>query len=243
MPLYKKTGNIPRTEFSATDKTMSITKNVSLNMTEFNQFLTAVSDASGVSLPARLSIFMNVTLNAKVEGKSVEKTISPHMELPIGENYFTITKTEIEEPAVIELTATVPRPLNLTLITLYALGLIAALASLYFLIKHTCSLERDLFTRQLNRIFKKYGNRLVALNTEISGSEGMRYKVRSIEDLVRVADEIGKPIMYKFSRDHNEIEQFFVMDDQSIFFFNLGEALGKFEGSSVPKSHGTFNWS
>lgn len=226
---------VPKTEFQARDKKLSITRNVSLNIEALNKFLTSVSEANEITLPAKFTVFMNVHLKSITDGGRIKETISPSITMPLNESYFEIVKKEIDLPGAIEQTETVPQPLNKIQFALCAAVLLLAGASLFYLLMYTCSKENDQFTRQLNRIFKKHGNRLVALNNDIAMTSERAYKVKSIEDLVRVADEIGKPIMYRFSRDHYKISQFYVIDDTCSYIFNLEDALGKFEGQALPE--------
>ena len=47
------------------------------------------------------------------------------------------------------------------------------------------------------------------------------YEVFSIDDLVRIADEIGKPIVYRYSEDKNEIQRFYVLNDMEVYYLDI----------------------
>ena len=47
------------------------------------------------------------------------------------------------------------------------------------------------------------------------------YEVFSIDDLVRIADEIGKLIVYRYSEDKNEIQRFYVLNDMEVYYLDI----------------------
>ncbi len=82
--------------------------------------------------------------------------------------------------------------------------------------------------KTLNKIFKKHGNRLVALKINIEPAE-QYINVRDIEDLVRIADEINKPIMYKYSSTPQEITRFYIIEENTLYLFDLKEYIDSLE--------------
>ena len=95
--------------------------------------------------------------------------------------------------------------------------------------------------KQLSKIFKSHGTRLVAINNEIGTTFGMYYKVKSIEDLVRIADELGRPILYRYSTDPKEITKFYIHDDKSMFSFNLKDMLAEKDVVAIEKENKLLN--
>ena len=45
--------------------------------------------------------------------------------------------------------------------------------------------------------------------------------VKSIEDLVKISDDIEKPILYRYRVDYKEINKFYVIHDDNNFVFDL----------------------
>jgi hypothetical protein len=75
----------------------------------------------------------------------------------------------------------------------------------------------------LNRIFKVYGNRLVALTGPVKGDPGQCRVVRSMDDLIRIADEVQKPVLYVYDPDSSSISKFLVYDENWLYLFDLWE--------------------
>ena len=88
-----------------------------------------------------------------------------------------------------------------------------------FILLFTKTKEMDEHHKTLVKIFKKYGNRMVALNDKPTEPYDHTYEVFSIEDLVRISDEIGKPIVYRYSEDKNEIQRFYVLNGTEMYYW------------------------
>jgi hypothetical protein len=122
----------------------------------------------------------------------------------------------------IERVQQVRRPVDEKLLIIICAGIgILIVTLLIFLLFGTKSAEVDIFVKKLKKIFKKHGTRLVALNSEIIGGEVFQNKVRRMEDLVRVSDELGKPIVYKHSENYKENSKFWVIDENRYYLFEL----------------------
>lgn len=65
------------------------------------------------------------------------------------------------------------------------------------------------------------------MNSHIASFDIGTYRAKSIDDLVRIADEIGKPIMYKYSPDYKEIDKFYIINGDEVYILDLNEALKK----------------
>ena len=164
---------------------------------------------------------MNVNLNVNINKKYAEEFISPDLVIPLDVAMFEITGNNIEDnPGAIEETIQVKLPANKSLILTYGIILAVLITSLIILIFFTERLsDKSLLERELDKIFKKHGDRLVALNSNINVKNPM--VVKSIEDLVRVSDEAGKPVLYRYSDDYNEINKFYVTDENETFVLDL----------------------
>ena len=90
-------------------------------------------------------------------------------------------------------------------------GSVLLILSLLFLLFFTRGTEPDAHEKLLNQIFKKHGDRMVALISEVSRSYEFQYEVKSIEDLVRISDEVEKPVLYQYQDDRNGICRFYVL--------------------------------
>ncbi|MDF2840144.1 MAG: hypothetical protein K0Q99_916 [Clostridia bacterium] len=222
---------LPKTNFKSKDANFSINKEIVFPLEEYINFAAQIREATELNVPINASVVMNVSLQVEAGSNFIEKKVAPSINIPLDSKFFEITKSGIENtPGAIEETKQIPLPVNQNLVIAYStvLGL-ALLALLYLLVFVKGDKPVDIFKKQLNKIFKSHGTRLVAINNEIGTTFGMYYKVKSIEDLVRMADELGKPIMYRYSTDPKEITKFYIHDDKSMFSFNLKDMLAEMD--------------
>ena len=226
----------PKTNFETKEKTLSIKRDLSIKLEEYNTFAKEVIESSKVNIPVKLMVCMNIEINAGTDKGSIQEKLSSSIDLPLGINYFEIIKNEVEEKnGVIEEIQKVQIPLNKKMIYLYIVVISISVIALLFVIIFTSGTKvTDPFIKNLNRIFKKYGSRLVALNGEIAATYDKYCKVRSMDDLVRISDELGKLIMYEYSHDNKDITQFYIFEDKWMYMFDLGMVL---EPSKDKESH------
>ncbi len=198
-----------------------IDERVKVNLTDYNSFVKEIKDASKINCQTNLILSMNINLSGNTEKGEVEDSIITSLEIPLDVAMFEITGNNIvDKPGVIEETVHVHIPVNKVLVIIYGIILTALIISLITLLFFTQTApEKDLLEKELNKIFKKHGDRLVALNSDMSVKNSI--EVKSIEDLVKISDETGKPILYKYSEAYKEINKFYVSGNEEIFLLDL----------------------
>jgi hypothetical protein len=198
-----------------------IDERVKVNLTDYNSFVKEIKDASKINCQTNLILSMNINLSGNTEKGEVEDSIITSLEIPLDVAMFEITGNNIvDKPGVIEETVHVHIPVNKVLVIIYGIILIALIISLITLLFFTQTApEKDPLEKELNKIFKKHGDRLVALNSDMSVKNSI--EVKSIEDLVKISDETGKPILYKYSEAYKEINKFYVSGNEEIFLLDL----------------------
>ncbi|NYB74274.1 DUF5305 domain-containing protein [Sedimentibacter hydroxybenzoicus DSM 7310] len=208
-------------EFNNKDGKVSINEKVNLNIDEYNLFVQDIKEASKINCQASLTLSMNVNLEGTTDKGSIEEIMSPSITIPLDVQMFEITGNNIiDKPAAIEETVDEPLPVNKSRIIGYAVILAVFVIALIILIFFTAvSPVKDSLEKALGKIFKKHGERLVALDSDIDIQDAIT--VKTINDLVKISDEIGKPILYKYSDDYKEINKFYVSNEDEAFVFSL----------------------
>jgi len=214
---------VPRTNFSDKNSNFTLKRTVSLNIAQYNDFLRLLKEQTKVDTGVSASAVMNVNLDAVTANGPIQDTISSSLVFPLNTNFFKITKKQIEgRPGVIQEVKEAPSAANGKMLIFYGLGLGLLLLALLGLIFLTSGSTQDPYVKNLKRIFKKHGSRLVAFDTEISVT-GETYPVKSFEDLVRFSDEIGKPVIYRYSANLRDISRFYVLDEKYTYYFELNK--------------------
>lgn len=215
---------VAKTSFEANDNKFSITKKIPISLIDINNITKKISDESKVTAQTKVTTFMNVELSAKTDQGIIEKKSTASLEIPLSGTYFKITKTQNEsKPEALEKTNKVQQPINGMLLTMLGIGIIIAVMVFLVLLLRTQSVEVDSFGKKLKKIFKKHGTRLVALNSEIVAGYDLQSNVHSMDDLVRISDELGRPIIYQHSDHYKDRLTFWVMDEDRYYVYELEE--------------------
>jgi hypothetical protein len=226
---------LSKENFDSKDKIVSIDKEVAVNLEEYKSFAQSVIVSTRVDPQTRISVVMNVNLKATTDKGVIYKKASPSITMPLNSNYFEIAKNQTQEKSEgIEEIKKVQLPVNKKMVTFYSIALGVLVLALVYTAFFIAGIEStDQQEKELKKIFKNYGDRMVALSDKAVFTSEQYYSVWSIEDLVKISDEIGRPIMYKFSGDIKAIKQFYVCDDKFIYIFNVGERIIECEVSSI----------
>ena len=207
------------------DGKVSINENIKLNLTQYNAFVEEIKESSKINCDTSLTLLMNVNLNGDTDEGNFKEAISPSLTIPLDESMFAITGNNIiDQPGTIEKISQVQIPVNKNQVILYGIILVFLIIALIILIFFTeIESSKDPLEKELKKIFKKHGDRLVALSSNIQTKEFLI--VKSMEDLVKIADETEKPIFYKYSDDYKEINKFYVFNRNEIYVLDLGHLI------------------
>lgn len=225
----------PKKDFQDRNKAASIKKDITLDIHAYNDFAKSVIEASKISSSVKLTAFMNVHVEANTDKGAVSEQLSSNMVIPLNTNHFEISGNLVnEKPGSIQETIQVQLPVDKKRVTLYG-GIIGLLFILLILLSFFTkgAEKKSSLEKKLKQIFKKHGDRLVALNSEVTVGTGYYSEVKSIEGLVRIADELGKPIMYKYSSNLEEISKFYVLDEDKVFLLDMYNIVEKLELNSI----------
>ncbi|NMA95954.1 MAG: DUF5305 domain-containing protein, partial [Clostridiales bacterium] len=144
----------------------------------------------------------------------------PTLSIPIRENVF---KTEGEPNITNEgdITEKIDKrlPIDYKRVVLSAIGVIILAALLYFTKKAEVQPDPDEFQRQIDAIFKEYSERLAGLEHTISYQLSENITINNIEDMVKIADEVGQPVFYyKVDSSIERKIEFFVFDNIRTYY-------------------------
>lgn len=217
--------------FNSKEGKTSINEKIKLNLSEYNTFVQQIKESSKISCDTILTLSMNVNLKGATDQGTIEEIISPEIVIPLDVSMFEITENNIvNQDKAIEETIQVQLSVNKKLVIIYGVILLVSLSALIvmiFIVKATP--EMDPLEKELKRIFRKHGDRLVAINSEAIESMAIysdnaiknSISVNSFEDLVRIADEMNKPIFYKYSENYKEINNFYLSNENEKYIYSL----------------------
>jgi hypothetical protein len=211
---------VPKTSFEKKDTQFNLTKDVNLNLKQYKAFANAIKEEAKVDADVSLTAAMNVNLDSMTEYGRIQDQVASSISLPLKTSYFEITNIGIgDQPGAIENVKQVPVDQKFSVIGLALLGFIL-LAGLVCLILLTKEIPEDPYLKKLKMIMKQFSNRMVALDSDII-ERGDKYQVQSVDDLVKLSDELGKPILYRTFADLKKITTFYIFDEKCIYYFDL----------------------
>ncbi|MGH4122961.1 MAG: DUF5305 family protein [Clostridium sp.] len=216
-----------KTKFNVNDKIFLVQKDIPIKLKEYNNIVQKIIKTSSVNFNTKLTILFRVNLEAKTDKGVIKENLSPSMEIPLNTKVFEIKgNLALKKQAAIEEVKKIPVPINKKMVAITCIAIGTCIGALVFFIFFTSGLiVNNPFEKKLKQIFKLHGNRMVAIENDVVFSCESTMKVVTIEDLVRMSDDICKPILYKSSGDLNQINKFYVIDDSKIYIFELEEKL------------------
>ncbi|TDA67762.1 MAG: hypothetical protein D9V47_09605 [Clostridia bacterium] len=204
---------VPQKSFNLQGKSADVKENAFLDLAAFNSLIADLSQQSELTPgDARLVVRWNLHTNVTTPSGTVKEDLSPEMVVPMGRKSFEIsgemsrkksslltTKEEVPDAALPGQRKTFLAASSVLAAILIALGL------------GTCNkTSASRGERDLQIIWKKHGERIVSVQGEFAVAMETA-PVQSMDDLLKVADELGKPIIYQ-KRDSGKVHSFFVLD-------------------------------
>lgn len=210
----------PTTKFSGNDGKLSVKDSVLIDYHKYNNLCKELNSFTGVSTDDTLYITMNIKYDILTDKGTAKEQFSPTLSIPLDKNYFNINKINMDEKAgEIKKQVTVTLMPNRILILLYTIiGIISIILAAVIIFFTEEPDKKDIYRKKIKKIFKNYGIRLVAITDEILTDESNRQNVRSMDDLIKISDELEKPILYVYKNDILEIKSFYVLADNSFVY-------------------------
>ena len=212
---------IPGTAQTEENSRLNVKQSVPIDLDEFSEIAHRVYLDSEVNAPVVVSIVFNIHTTAVTEYGTVEDKLSPAVIIPIGSSVFKI-EGESEATGSNSIKEMVKRkvPVNMgKVIMLAGISLVFIISAVYtaFYVKEAP--PPDSFQKQIADIFKEYSERLAGLEHTMSYEISESITIKSIEDMVKIADEIGQPIFYYKVDDGTERKiEFFVFDSMRTYY-------------------------
>lgn len=213
----------PETIFTGEDKLISIEKKIPIRIKDYLGFIELAEKTTEINFNVKLTVLWNVSMQGKTDKGNIKESLVPTIVIPISNDYFEIAGNLAEDKkGVIEETKQIISPTYTKKINLfYITGGIGTFLFLYVLLFTASSTKLSPIAKRRKQIFKDHGNRMAAVWSEISAVLKIVIEVSRIEDLVRIADDIGRPILYKNSLNEEEIYNFYVVDESRLYVFDI----------------------
>lgn len=222
--IWSKNINImPKTKFKISNKDGQFTKEIPINIKSFNDMVSNANKSLDIGTTDKLTILWNVKITGKNYSGKFTEVLTPKMEIPLGEKYFEIGgNLSLDKNGSIDKKVKTISPNYNKNIKVFSIILgVSLLSLLYILIFTLPKKNKKLYSERTRKILKNYEDRLVALKDEpLDGTETV-IRVLDVEGLVKIADDLDKPILYKHSLNIEDIKFLYVLDNKKAYLYQI----------------------
>ncbi len=112
---------------------------------------------------------------------------------------------------------------DMSLLILYGAAILVCIGIIIIIRFKTKALTReDAYSQKVADIFKEYGNRLAGLSEALFYQSSVMISIDKIEDMIKIADEIGQTVFYYQADDEAERKiEYYVFDEGRIYYMVL----------------------
>jgi hypothetical protein len=224
--LWKKMYNIiPKSTIVSEKKMLILNKKFDVNLNSYNTLAKKIIETLQFSHRVQLTLAYNIEITSNTTKGMIKEKLSPFIVIPINENLFEIKGEQLDKKNGTIDNKKVIISESYFQKRLYAYsGIILLILILGYISLFTKSkMPLSKLYLEINKIFKEHGYRMVGMNTEVTASMEEMVQIDTIEGLVKIADDIGRPIFYKASANKEEISKFYVFDLGGIFVYDAGK--------------------
>jgi hypothetical protein len=215
-----------------TSKSGSFNLTLPLDMTGYVALLQNISTETGVSPDSyNISVTANLHTTGDTSYGKINETFNPTMKGTITNNILQWNKDLIINlPGSIITTTTVPNPQRYLGLSAASASNLGGILSVVFLMLCCVSVvfyirikpaKISRMQKEAQRIKKKYGTRLIASLNHGHPAGERTIPLGSIEDLIKLADELARPVIYQEPAADGEPYVYFVTDGAARYLYAL----------------------
>jgi len=203
-----------------------------LDFGKINQLLENIRNETGISADTnKLSIRADIHVTGQTDFGKIDETFTPSLSAPLGKGTLVFEeKPQQSRDGAITISRVMPnnkRYLGLSRsgirtlsIILMVILLLALVGQVYLFIRG----KRPVITptaRESLGIQQRYGERIAEAIGQIPGTPERTVSLGSMEDLIKVADELGKPIIHQSAGEIGDVHAYYVIDATTRYQFIL----------------------
>ena len=224
---------IPQTAFSSTNsKTASFNTNFPINYTHFEDIVAAIDEETGVNAgDTALIMKCNIDITAEINNGSISGSFTPSLNVSLGGNIIEINGDLSQySSGVLEETEEIVQPSSIEQSIYWGLTstVFLIILAVFFMFTKSDEAAFGKTDKRVRKILKKYGEWIVETEKLPTIEDAKIIPMKSLDDLVKISEELGKPIIHVAS-DKDKKHVFYVLDDQIHYQYVLptGEQLKK----------------
>lgn len=217
---------LPPKPFAVSGTEVLVQESVAIPFSQYAALAKSIVEETNYSPQSlTLEVLYSATVEADTPEGQLRETVAPKLIVPLRETVFTV-EGELESKGSGGIAATRLEPVPYHAEARWGFALLSAvLAFVLLLCSQMTAAEKKpgAAQRRLARILKQHRERIVECAGKVSLSGHNLLAVATFEDLLKIADELEKPVFYHRDGGENRGHSFFIFSGQRAYCYNLGE--------------------
>jgi hypothetical protein len=196
----------------------------------YTLLMQAINSETGATPPSyNLTVTINIHTTGQTAYGPIDETFSPALKGTIANNIITWAPvlTDSKTGVISQTTTSGNKYLGVSVPAARGiLGIFSIAFLLLFSLKAVSysrrrGIESSDFARETQKIQKRYGTRIAESVGNTLVSEKNPVSMNSIEDLMKIADELGKPVVHQSGGAPGETQSYYVIDGNTCYQYTL----------------------
>ena len=186
---------------------IKIEKKLSLNLKEQNNLVKKFEQEMGMNVEAKYIVKMEVKISTNIEGQDIKTTYVSTINTDLAEKTTKISgQNNKEDKKYISKQVTEQVQYNVIPIIISIILDIIAIGILRYVFKKTKPMNRirNEYRQELNRILRICQDKIVQVSTQIDINNERIIDVKDFGEVIKVSEELFKPILYWCAKDKEE---------------------------------------
>lgn len=196
-------------------------KTIRVPIADYDKFAEDAVETTGIDNSNEVIIEMKGTADIHTEDGDISIPIDSNISIPLRTEVFSITKSDLTE---------VKKEITTVQESVVQVG--EWETELYFMLTVICFLiigfllfltrepaGEDLIELKVKKIIKNYGSRMVAVHHFSTQNFIQTYELYSVEDMIKIADEIQKPVFYIMEDRIKAGFRFYLTDEYTLYTY------------------------
>lgn len=224
--VWNKTYNLKEQNTQNSDGFISIDENLDIPYKKYHQEVKNFKQSMGMTVNATLLVKLTVNTSTTVNNTPVNNEYTSDFSISLGDKIAVVNgKNSDSNSNSIKKDSTIQyKHFNMFSIILNLIVLIISLYiayTIYFKTKKYHTIKNE-YKYELNRILKSCQDRIIMVNTDITNPDEHIIDVNDFGELIKLSEELYKPILCWISDDiNNECACFSVISNKTRYRFTL----------------------
>ncbi len=215
---------VPNKDASVSGDSFEINESFNVNLADVIAEVKGFQEELGMPVSVKYTVFLGISSTTNVLGKEVSNVYSPDIVFDIGNKTTSISSTteNSERPQIVTKTVQESTGMsNLKRSTATVTAVVSCLLILAVLIKtENKNNVKNEYKVELNKILRGCEEKLVESNSKIDVEGQNLVDVKEFSEVLKVSEELFKPILY-WNNEDDEETWFCVLGDNTIYRFIL----------------------